>query len=101
MSGSSFGKNQFRIVKILGYELDFKPKGTMLFIKNKDVPGVVGKIGLLLADFKVNIGEYILSRSKANEYAYSVVKIDDVIQSDLIKKLIDNNDIISLDQVEI
>jgi len=101
LSGSSFGKNQLRIVKILGYELDFKPKGTMLFIKNKDVPGVVGKIGLLLADFKVNIGEYILSREKSNEFAYSVIKVDGVIESELIEKLTQNDEIIKINQINL
>ena len=26
-------------------KIDLKPNGIMLFIKNKDIPGVVGKVG--------------------------------------------------------
>ena len=34
----------------------------MLFIKNKDIPGVVGKIGTILGKEKINILGYLLSK---------------------------------------
>ena len=91
-------------MKIINERYHYSPAvraGNMLFIKNKDVPGVVGKIGLLLADFKVNIGEYILSREKSNEFAYSVIKVDGIIESKLIEKLTQNDEIIKINQINV
>ena len=100
-AGSASGKNDYRIVNVLDYELDFKPEGNMLFIKNKDVPGVVGKIGVLLSKFDINIGEYLLSRSQSDEFAYSVIKVDSIIKFELIEKLLQNDEIISINQIKI
>ena len=47
----------------------------MLFVENKDVPGVVGRLGLLLSEYGINIGEYILGRLEENNTGYSVIKI--------------------------
>ena len=59
LSGSVFSKNHIRIVNVIGFDTDLDPSGNMLFIKNKDVPGVVGKIGTLLGSLDINISGYI------------------------------------------
>ena len=101
LSGSVFGTNHFRIVNVLGYSLDFNPEGNMLFVQNKDIPGVIGKVGSLLSDAKVNIGEFLLGRSDEGDMAYSVIKIDDHLQSDLLAQLIQMDEILSAKQVVI
>ena len=101
LAGSVFGKQNFRIVNILGYELDFCPEGNMLFIQNKDVPGVIGKVGMLLSDFHVNIGEYLLSRTTSNERAYSVIKVDEKINTELLNQLIKIDEILSVKQLRV
>ena len=45
IGGSVFEENHPRIVNIMGYKIDVFPEGVMIFMKNKDVPGVIGKIG--------------------------------------------------------
>jgi len=41
IGGSAFSGEHLRIVNLMGYNVDFKPSGHMLFLKNKDVPGVI------------------------------------------------------------
>ena len=55
---------------------DLNPEGNMLFIKNKDVPGVIGKIGTVLGNLKINIAGYLLGRIEDKDYAYAVIKLD-------------------------
>ena len=55
-------KNQ-RIVSVNNFRVEFKPEGNLLYIINKDVPGVVGKVGTLLGDREINIAEYNLARN--------------------------------------
>ena len=101
LGGSVFGKHNCRIVNIFGYELDFRPEGNMLFIQNKDVPGVIGKVGVILSDANVNIGEFILSRTTSKEIAYSVIKVDEKIDSALLNQLMQIDEIVSIKQLSI
>ena len=71
----------------MGFDIDLNPEGPMLFIKNKDVPGVIGKIGTLLGNLKINIAGYLLSRIENSDFAYAVIKLDQLIDEAIIDKL--------------
>ena len=88
LGGSVFGDKHFRIINVQGYGLDFRPEGNMIFVQNRDVPGVIGKVGTLLSKADVNIGEYLLGRTDNNEMAYLVIKVDGQVSSDLLEELI-------------
>ena len=85
----------------MGNNIDVCPEGVMLLMQNKDIPGVVGKVGGILGKAKINIGEYILSRSAGATIALSVIKIDEEIDDQLIKELIELDEIIDLKQIHI
>ena len=87
IGGSAFSNEHLRIVNLMGYEVDFKPSGHMLFLKNNDVPGVIGKVGTMLGDQNVNIAEYHLSRSKGSEFAYAIIKLDEKPKKAVLKSL--------------
>ena len=99
ISGSIYFKNYLRIVNIMGFDIDLNPEGYMLFIKNKDVPGVVGKIGTLLGKLNVNIAGYLLSRIKNNDYAFSVIKLDTELNNQTINKITEIDELIEINQV--
>ncbi len=40
------------------------PKGQIIVVENEDKPGVIGNIGLTLADDKVNIESFIFIKGK-------------------------------------
>jgi len=101
ISGSLFSTEYIRLVNYNGYDIDFSPKGNMLFVKNKDIPGVVGKIGKVLGDQGVNIAEYILSRKSKDRKAFSIIKIDEEIDTELIKKLKNIDEVLDLNRVNI
>ena len=92
--GSLFQGNRPRLVNLFGYELDIVPNGIMFFIKNIDKPGVIGKIGTILGDSKINIEEFLLSKKKSNELAFSVVRLDSIPSQQIIDQ------INSLDEVQ-
>lgn len=56
VSGTIFGKNDPRIVKINNFSLELKPKGHLALIHNLDQPGAIGSIGSTLGDHGINIG---------------------------------------------
>ena len=70
-------------------------------MKNKDVPGVIGKIGTLLGNNNINIASYILSREVKNKSAYSVVKVDEKISNQIIKEITLLEEIETINQIEL
>lgn len=76
VSGTLFSESQPRIVSVDQFRVEFKPVGQLLHIINEDVPGVVGKVGTILAEAGVNIAEYNLARNASGGMAMSIVTID-------------------------
>jgi D-3-phosphoglycerate dehydrogenase len=74
-AGTLFGDRHGRIVAVDGLPIEFNPEGTLLVITNRDVPGVVGRIGTLLGERGVNISDLGLARGKEGRAA-AVVRID-------------------------
>ena len=101
VADSVFGDHHPRIVDIMGYEVDVRPKGNMLFVQNKDVPGVIGKVGMLLGEGGVNIAEYLLSRTPNNDSAYSVIKFDGEINEELLESLKKVDEILTVKQLHV
>ena len=101
VAGSVFGDQHPRIVSIMGYEVDVRPEGNMLFVQNKDVPGVIGKVGMVLGKSAVNIAEYILSRTANNDSAYSIIKFDGIIDDTLLKELTKIDEILDIKQLHV
>ena len=101
ISGSVYGKNHLRIIDIMGFKIDLKPEGNMLFIKNKDIPGVVGKVGTILGDNGINILGYLLSKVENKDFAYAVIKIKDKIDDELVDELVDISEILEIKQLSL
>ena len=71
----------------------------MLFMQNKDVPGVIGKVGMMLGEGNVNIAEYLLCRADNSDSAYSVIKVDGHIDDKLLEKLSNIDEILDIKQL--
>ncbi len=78
-----------RIVRINEFQVDVEPIGTILFIKNEDRPGVVGKVGSLLGAAKVNIAEMSLGRIRQGKktLAMTIINTDGEIPEKVVKQI--------------
>ena len=99
ISGSVFDENHIRIVNIMGFDIDLNPTGSMLFVINKDIPGVIGNIGSLLGEHNVNIAEYHLGRIDNGDIAYGIIKLDCKINEDILDSLKKLKEIIDAKQI--
>ena len=99
IAGSIFEGDHPRLVNILGYEMDLKPYGTMLFTRNKDVPGVIGSVGTILGNANINIGGYLLSREMNEDEAFSVIRVDSKISEEILVELQKLPEILSIQQL--
>lgn len=85
--GTLSSNNQPRIVKINNVYVETIPNGYMLFITNKDKPGIVGAIGTVLSENNVNIAGITLGREDEGGVAISVVNVDNPVPDKAIEKL--------------
>ena len=91
ISGSLFGKQQVpRIVLIDGHSVEVNTDATLIVLKNKDVPGIVGFIGQVLGEDSVNIANMSLSRDKGEDFAVSVFEIDSVPSEKATQRIVEH-----------
>lgn len=65
-----------RFTRIEQFHVDVAPRGTLLVLTNRDVPGVIGRVGTALGEAGVNIAEYHQARLSQGGDALAVVSID-------------------------
>jgi D-3-phosphoglycerate dehydrogenase / 2-oxoglutarate reductase len=87
VSGTVFHEKNQRIVSVNNFRVEFKPVGHILYILNKDVPGVVGRVGTTLGDHEVNIAEYNLARHESGGTAMAIITIDSPLSEDALTAL--------------
>ena len=76
LAGVLFGGSEPRIIQVDEHRLEARPEGVVLVMRNRDVPGVIGQVGTLLAAYNVNIGEWRLGRNKPGDEALSFINLD-------------------------
>ncbi|MCK9454333.1 phosphoglycerate dehydrogenase [Sulfurimonas sp.] len=87
ISATIFDDNVFRIVSIDGFDIEVALKGDMVVLKNRDVPGVIGNIGSILAKHSVNIADFSLARNDKKE-ALAVILVDSIVNDVTLKELL-------------
>ena len=101
IGGVVYDENTARISHIEGFKMEVKPKGRYLLIKNRDVPGVVGSLGCLLAEENINIASIFLARKREEGIAMAVIEIDTALHAQGMRKLLNTSGIITTHQVEL
>ncbi|MGK2960671.1 MAG: phosphoglycerate dehydrogenase [Gemmatimonadaceae bacterium] len=84
-----------RLTRINGFIVDVTPRRTILVLTNADVPGVIGRVGTLLGDARVNIAEYHQARLTEGGQALATVSVDGDITEDVRQQLLQLPDITS------
>ena len=87
VAGVILGEQYPRVVRIGDYHVDVVPQGSLLVFKNRDVPGVIGKVGTLLGDLGLNIAEYHQARLAAGGDALAAVAVDGAVTPEVLVKL--------------
>jgi len=86
ISATIFDDGVQRIVSIDGFDNEVAIKGDMILFKNSDVPGVIGKVGTILAENNVNISDFSLARNDKKE-ALAVILVDSPVSDKALEEL--------------
>src|SRR2546426_4202975 len=75
-----------RVLQIEGIPLEAQLEGTILYLRNRDEPGVIGQIGTTLGKLGVNIATFALGRREAQRGAdaVSLVRVDGEVSASIL-----------------
>ena len=100
VAGALLGAGHSRVVRLGDYHVDMVPQGSLVILRNRDVPGVIGRVGTLLGDAGINIAEYHQSRLEAGGEALAAISVDARLAAPLIEALAKLPEVIEVRQVE-
>ena len=105
LAGTVFGfgeqAREGRIIDIDGFHIEAVPSGHMLVMRNRDVPGVIGRVGTILGGRGVNISRFHLGRRERGGEAMAVIEVDAALQDATLKELREFEPVISARQIEL
>ena len=81
-----------RLMLVDGIYCEAPLSGPLVFLKNLDVPGVIGHVGNVLGSNRINIANFSLGRRDSGEpvEAIAVVSTDSVVPQDVLEQLMSN-----------
>jgi D-3-phosphoglycerate dehydrogenase / 2-oxoglutarate reductase len=89
VSGTLVGpRHQTRLVEAMGFGMDIVPEKHMLFIRNEDVPGMIGKLGTILGGHGINIGNMAVGRGTPGSRAAMAVTVDEPVPEEVLNALL-------------
>lgn len=96
LSGTVSSKNDGKLVEIQGYDVDVTLSNHMLFIQNKDVPGVIGKVGTIIGTEDINVATMQVGRKIKGDMALMILNVDEEITKQSIEKFNEVEDILEV-----
>jgi len=85
VAGTLFG-NKPRLVEVKGIHLEASLAPRMLYVNNEDKPGLIGNLGKLLGEAKINIANFHLGRN-SNSDAIALLEVDQPISAELLAQI--------------
>ena len=105
LAGTVFGfgeqAREGRIIDIDGFHIEAVPSGHMLVMRNRDEPGVIGRVGTILGGRGVNISRFHLGRRERGGEAMAVIEVDAALEDATLKELRAFEPVISARQIEL
>jgi D-3-phosphoglycerate dehydrogenase len=88
VAGALVGNSHGRVVRIDDYHVDVAPDGWMLVIRNRDVPGVIGRVGTALGAAGINIASYHQARrATPGDEALAAINVDQPLTNGVLGEL--------------
>jgi D-3-phosphoglycerate dehydrogenase / 2-oxoglutarate reductase len=100
VGGTVLGETHARITRIGAFRVDIAPRGTLVVLRNRDVPGVIGRVGTLLGEAGVNIAEYHQARLQAGGEALAAISVDSALSAEVLEQLGHIPEVLDARQVE-
>ncbi len=100
VSGISVGGGKISIIEINGNKVDFSGRHEYLLFSYKDVPGMVGLIGTMLGNARINIAYLQISRDAGKETTFALFKLDSHCPDEILTRLRETENIFKVTRIE-
>ena len=93
VKGAVLHGSEPRLLHVDGIEVEAPLESNLIYMRNADVPGVIGRVGTILGEHKINIANFSLGRRTEEEVggqpreAIAVVHVDGNVPSAVIEEL--------------
>ncbi len=94
-SGAIFGGAP-RLVRMHDARMEAELKGFMLFVRNEDKPGFIGRLGSTLGNAGVNIANFHLGRAEGDGSAVALIQLDSACSPEVLKTLENLPDVLTV-----
>ncbi len=84
VAGTVFSDARPRIIQVRNIDMEFELSAHMLFVRNADKPGFIGRFGTVLGNAQVNIATLNLGRDKPGGDAICIVAVDEPVSEDAL-----------------
>src|SRR5437763_122120 len=99
--GITGGGREGRLTEINDFRIEAVPRGYMLVMHNRDVPGVIGRVGTILGEKGINISAFHLGRRERGGEAMAVIEIDAPLDNQTVTEVRGFAPVISARQIEL
>jgi D-3-phosphoglycerate dehydrogenase len=100
-SGTLFGRDFLRLVRLGPYRLDAHLDGNLLVFTHHDRPGLIGAIGTEFGKRGVNIAQMNVGRETQGGEAIGVVNLDGVPDEEALNAVANHPDVISVSLIRL
>ena len=101
VEGALLAGGHARLTRIGDFRVDVAAQGSLIMLRNRDVPGVIGQVGTILGDAGANIAEYHQSRQGDGGEALAVISLDGPVGSETMSALRDLPDVLDARQAQL
>lgn len=101
VSGTLLNGLGARIVRVDDFIVDVAPEAHLLFIRHKDQPGAIGRVGMTLAEERINIATMQVGRAEKGGAAIMMLSVDKYVGPTSVEKLKRLDDIEDAQAIEL
>jgi D-3-phosphoglycerate dehydrogenase len=84
VAGTVFSDGRPRIIQVRDIDMEFEVAPRMLFVRNADKPGFIGKFGMVMGEAGLNIATLNLGRDKPGGDAICIVAVDEPVPDEVL-----------------
>ena len=99
VEGTVFADLRGRVTAVDQFRVDLVAEGTFLFFTNRDKPGVIGRVGTILGENRINVAGFYLGRESYQGSAVGFVALDSRIPEGVLQEITDLEEILEAREI--
>ena len=87
VAGSILGKDHERVIQVNDFDIEAEPAGHMVFFTYEDRPGIIGVVGTILGEHKINVATMDVGRKVAEREALMCLTVDSEVPPHVLEHI--------------